>query len=40
MIIAAAVMGMMIVITSAGVRVLHALLTRGLARTAQAWRGR
>ena len=36
----AAAMGMMIVCTSAGVRVLHALLTRGIARTSQAWRVR
>jgi len=34
----AAAMGMMIVCTSAGVRVLHALLTRGIARASQAWR--
>ena len=36
----AAAMGMMIVCTSAGVRVLHALLTRGIARASQAWRVR
>jgi iron(III) transport system permease protein len=36
----AAAMGMMIVYTSAGVRILHALLTRGVARTTQAWRAR
>ena len=36
----AAAMGMMIVVTSAGVRVLHALLTRGIARASQAWRVR
>ena len=36
----AAAMGMMIVCTSAGVRVLHALLTRGIARASQAWRKR
>ncbi len=36
----AAAMGMMIVYTSGGVRVLHALLTRGIARTTQAWRKR
>ena len=36
----AAAMGMMIVVTSAGVRALHALLTRGIARTSQAWRVR
>jgi len=33
-------MGMMIVYTSAGVRLLHALLTRGIARRTQAWRKR
>jgi iron(III) transport system permease protein len=36
----AAAMAMMIVYTSAGVRILHALLTRGVARTTQAWRAR
>ncbi len=36
----AAAMGMMIVCTSAGVRLLHALLTRGIARASQAWRVR
>ncbi len=36
----AAAMAMMIVYTSAGVRVLYALLTRGLARRTQAWRKR
>jgi iron(III) transport system permease protein len=36
----AAAMGMMIVVTAAGVRLLHALLTRGLARKTQAWRKR
>ena len=36
----AAAMGMMIVCTSAGVRLLHALLTRGIARSSQAWRVR
>ncbi|MEE8227259.1 MAG: putative 2-aminoethylphosphonate ABC transporter permease subunit [Kiloniellales bacterium] len=36
----AAAMAMMIVYTSGGVRVLHALLTRGIARTTQAWRKR
>jgi iron(III) transport system permease protein len=36
----AAAMAMMIVYTSAGVRILHALLTRGIARTTQAWRAR
>ncbi len=36
----AAAMAMMIVYTSAAVRVLHALLTRGIARTTQAWRTR
>ena len=36
----AAAMAMMIVYTSAGVRLLHALLTRGLQRRTQAWRAR
>ena len=36
----AAAMCMMIVYTSAGVRLLHYLLTRGLARRTQAWRAR
>jgi iron(III) transport system permease protein len=36
----AAAMAMMIVYTSAGVRLLHALLTRGLHRRSQAWRAR
>jgi iron(III) transport system permease protein len=36
----AAAMGMMIVITAAGVRLLHMLLTRGLQRRTQAWRRR
>ncbi len=36
----AAAMAMMIVYTSAGVRVLHALLTRGVARRTQRWRTR
>ena len=36
----AAAMGMMIVITAAAARLLHALLTRGLARRTQAWRKR
>jgi iron(III) transport system permease protein len=36
----AAAMGMMIVYTSAGVRLLHAALTRGIARRTQAWRKR
>jgi iron(III) transport system permease protein len=36
----AAAMAMMIVYTSAGVRILHALLTRGLQRRTQAWRRR
>jgi iron(III) transport system permease protein len=36
----AAAMAMMIVYTSAGVRVLHALATRGLQRRTQAWRRR
>ncbi len=35
---AAAAMGMMIVITSAGVRLLHMLATRALERRTQAWR--
>ena len=34
----AAAMAMMIVYTSAGVRILHGLLTRGVARRTQAWR--
>jgi iron(III) transport system permease protein len=34
----AAAMAMMIVYTSAGVRVLHALATRGITRTTQRWR--
>ena len=34
----AAAMGMMIVITAAGVRLLHAVLTRGLLARSQAWR--
>jgi len=34
----AAAMGMMIVITAAAVRLVHAILTRGLARRTQAWR--
>lgn len=34
----AAAMAMMIVITSAGVRLLHALLSRGMQRRTQAWR--
>jgi iron(III) transport system permease protein len=34
----AAAMGMMIVLTSAGMRVLHAGLTRGLLHRTQAWR--
>ena len=34
----AAAMGVMIVITAGGARLLHALLTRGLARRTQAWR--
>ncbi len=36
----AAAMAMMIVYTSAGVRLLHALVTRGLQRRTQAWRAR
>ena len=36
----AAAMAMMIVYTSAGMRLLHALLTRGLQRRTQAWRAR
>jgi iron(III) transport system permease protein len=36
----AAAMGMMIVYTSATVRLLHFLLTRGIARRTQAWRKR
>ncbi|MDH5750338.1 MAG: putative 2-aminoethylphosphonate ABC transporter permease subunit, partial [Rhodospirillales bacterium] len=36
----AAAMGMLIVYTSAAVRILHALLTRGLNRRTQAWRTR
>jgi iron(III) transport system permease protein len=36
----AAAMAMMIVYTSAAVRALHALLTRGIARSTQAWRTR
>ena len=36
----AAAMGIMIVITSAGMRLAHALLTRGLLRRTQAWRRR
>jgi len=36
----AAAMGMMIVLTAAGVRLVHALLTRGIARRTQAWRKR
>ena len=36
----AAAMGMMIVYTSAAVRLLHFLLTRGIARRTQAWRKR
>ena len=36
----AAAMAMMIVYTSAGVRLLHALVTRGLHRRTQAWRRR
>ncbi len=36
----AAAMGMMIVYTSAGVRLVHALLTRGIAVKTQAWRKR
>ena len=34
----AAAMGMLIVATAAGVRLLHALLTRGIYRSTQAWR--
>ncbi len=34
----AAAMGMMIVFTSAGVRILHAALTHGILRRTQAWR--
>ena len=34
----AAAMGMMIFYTNAGVRILHALATRGLHRRTQAWR--
>ena len=36
----AAAMGMMIIFTAAGVRLIHSLLTRGLARKTQAWRKR
>ncbi len=36
----AAAMGIMIVLTAGGARLLHALLTRGLARRTQAWRKR
>jgi iron(III) transport system permease protein len=36
----AAAMAMMIVYTSAGVRLLHALLTKGLQRRSMAWRMR
>ncbi len=36
----AAAMGMMILVTSAGMRILHALLTRGLLSRTQAWRRR
>ena len=36
----AAAMGMVIVYTSAAVRTLHAILTRGIARRTQAWRTR
>jgi iron(III) transport system permease protein len=36
----AAAMGMMIVFTAAAVRLIHAILTRGLARRTQAWRKR
>jgi len=36
----AAAMSMMIILTSAGMRLLHALLTRGLLRRTQAWRRR
>ena len=35
-----AAMAMMIVYTSAAVRFVHWLATRGLARRSQAWRGR
>ena len=37
---AAAAMAMMIVYTSAGVRILHGLVTRGVQRRSQAWRRR
>jgi len=37
---AAAAMAMMIVFTSAGVKIVHVLLTRGLDRSTQAWRRR
>jgi iron(III) transport system permease protein len=37
---AAAAMGMMIVITSAGVRLVHFVATRALERRTQAWRRR
>ncbi len=36
----AAAMGMMIVLTAGGARLIHAVLTRGLARRTQAWRKR
>ena len=36
----AAAMGVMIVLTAGGARLLHAILTRGLARRTQAWRKR
>ena len=36
----AAAMGMMIVCTAAGVRLLHMILTRGIQRRTQAWRKR
>lgn len=36
----AAAMAMMIVYTAAGVRILHALATRGIARSTQAWKQR
>ena len=36
----AAAMAMMIVYTSAGVRLLHAVLTAGVKRRTQAWRSR
>ena len=36
----AAAMGIMIVLTAGGARLLHAVLTRGLARRTQAWRKR